>query len=163
MSLTFSRRERMNTTEETILETLVHIYKVQKLLLICITKIGERLILHDKSKMFSDELEGFTNLRTRISDIEFGSVEYQDQLKLLNGTLEHHYKENRHHPEYFKDGISGMNLIDLLEMTVDWIAAAERSKEGNVMKSLPFEKRRFGIDDQLYSVIRNTILYLDGK
>jgi flagellar basal body rod protein FlgC len=150
-------------SHETVLETLLHIYKVQKLLSICMNKICERLIVHDKSKIFSDELEGFTKLSKDIKEIEFGSSEYVEQLSKLNDTLEHHYKENRHHPEHFKNGIVDMNLIDVLEMTVDWMASAERSKEGNVMRSLPFQKQRFVIDDQLYQIIRNTILYLDGK
>ena len=147
----------------TILETLIHIHKVQRLLSVCICKLQERLIVHDRSKIFSDELEHFANLETDIREIEFGTDQYSKQLGMLDTALEHHYRENRHHPEHFVDGINGMNLIDILEMTVDWIAAAERSKNGNVLRSLPFEKERFGIDDQLYRIIKNTILYLDAK
>ena len=149
--------------KNTILETLIHIHKVQRLLAVCISKLQERLIVHDRSKIFSDELDHFSNLLTDIREIEFGSAAYTEQLGVLDSALEHHYRENRHHPEHFVEGIEGMNLIDILEMTVDWMAAAERSKNGNVMRSLPYEKKRFNIDDQLYRVIKNTVVYLDGK
>lgn len=153
----------MDKTDETIITTLVHIHKVQKLLSLCIASLQERLINHDKTKIFSDELVGFAALEDDIRNVSFGSTEYNEVLRNLRDTLEHHYTENRHHPEHFKNGINGMGLIDLLEMTVDWMAAAERSKDGNVMKSLPFQKERYGIGDQLYGIIHNTVEYLDRK
>jgi hypothetical protein len=33
--------------------------------------------------------------------------------------LKHHYENNRHHPEHFKNNIDDMNLIDLIEMLCD--------------------------------------------
>lgn len=109
----------MSKTNETIITTLAHIHKVQKLLAVCISILQERLINHDKSKIFSEELDGFTALGTDISAITFGSTEYSDVIEKLRETLDHHYKENIHHPEHFKNGIVDMNLLDVIEMTVD--------------------------------------------
>ena len=148
---------------ETIITTLEHIHKVQKMLNICMTNIQERLVSHDRSKIFSQELAGFATLDTDISDVTFGSSEYEKVLEQLRDTLDHHYRENSHHPEHFKNGINEMNLLDLLEMTVDWIASAERSNNGNVMTSLPFQKKRYEISDQLFDIIKNTILFIDSK
>lgn len=35
--------------------------------------------------------------------------------------IETHWKNNRHHPEYFKD-ISNMEELDIIEMVCDWYA-----------------------------------------
>jgi len=150
-------------TERTIIETIIHIYKVQKLLAYCISELQERLINHDKSKILSDELNGFTNANKLLSDMTYGSEEYFKNLEHLKETIEHHYQLNRHHPQHFKNGINDMTLIDLLEMTCDWIASSERSKNGNVMLSLQIQKQRFQIEEQLFQIIKNTIHILDAK
>jgi hypothetical protein len=48
-------------------------------------------------------------------------------------------------------------------MTCDWIASAERSKNGNVMISLHVQKDRFKIEEQLYQILKNTIYLLEAK
>lgn len=53
-------------------------------------------------------------------------------------------------------GISGMSLLDLLEMLCDWRAATERHADGNILKSLTINRERFFIGDQLYAVLENT-------
>ncbi len=156
------QQEQLNT-ERTIIETIIHIYKVQKLLATCISQLQERLINHDKSKILSDELKGFTNANKLLSDMAYGSDEYFNNLEQLKETLEQHYQLNRHHPQHFKNGINDMTLIDLMEMTCDWMASAERSKNGNVMISLQVQKERFQIEEQLYQILKNTIHSLDTK
>jgi|LakMenEpi03Aug12_release.lakeMendotaPanAssembly.Ray.scaffolds.fasta_scaffold668721_1 hypothetical protein len=150
-------------TDKTIIETIIHIYRVQKLLALSISELQERLINHDKSKILSDELEGFTKSGKKLSEMEYGSQEYWNNLERMKETLEHHYKLNPHHPQHFKNGINDMTLIDLLEMTCDWIASAERSKNGNVMISLHVQKDRFKIEEQLYQILKNTIYLLEAK
>lgn len=53
-----------------------------------------------------------------------------------------------------------MNLIDILEMTADWICASERSSNGNPFASIAILEERFGIDPQLSKIIENTIRHL---
>jgi len=80
----------------------------------------------------------------------------------MRPAITHHNQKNRHHPEFHGDGISGMNLIDLIEMMCDWKAAGMRHADGNLFKSLLVNKERFGISDQLYEILYNTAVYLDG-
>lgn len=42
-------------------------------------------------------------------------------------------------------------------MLIDWKASSLRSKNGNLEKSLEIQKDRFGIDDQLYQIMKNTL------
>lgn len=53
-----------------------------------------------------------------------------------------------------------MNLIDILEMTIDWICASDRSFNGNPFSSLIVQQQRFDIEPQLLSVIENTMRHL---
>jgi hypothetical protein len=70
---------------------------------------------------------------------------------------EHHYSKNRHHPEFHKEGIDGMDLFDLIEMLVDWKAATERNKNGNIRKSIDINTERFKISPQLKKILENTV------
>lgn len=54
------------------------------------------------------------------------------QLSLAGRALEHDARRlqtpekevfERHHPQHFRDGVAGMNLVDLVVMLADWKAA----------------------------------------
>ena len=142
----------MNVTEDTIR----HIIAVRLLLDSVITEINQRAIAHDASKLESPEKEMFEIWRPRLDELSVDSHEYKEALAQMGEGLAHHYRENRHHPEHFKDGIRGMNLIDLLEMVCDWEAAAARKGQA---VSMEWASKRFGIskDDHIYSIIQNTL------
>lgn len=53
--------------------------------------------------------------------------------------------------------IQRMNLLDLLEMLCDWKAAGERHVNGSIENSLKVNRERFGIDDQLFRILENTV------
>lgn len=53
--------------------------------------------------------------------------------------------------------ISQMSLFDLLEMILDWKAATEMTKDGNIMVSIEENQKRFKYSDELKSILRNTI------
>jgi len=50
-----------------------------------------------------------------------------------------------------------MSLLDVIEMLCDWKAASERTKQGSIAQSLAHNKERFGISDQLFSILTNTV------
>jgi hypothetical protein len=56
-----------------------------------------------------------------------------------------------------------MTLVDMLEMVADWKASSHRQDTGNILYSLVENKERFGISDQLYQIIQNTIEWIDDK
>jgi len=49
-----------------------------------------------------------------------------------------------------------MNLVDFVEMFLDWRAATERHEDGNIFKSIEINKDRFEISEQLCEILRNT-------
>ena len=90
----------------------------------------------------------------------YGSDEYKSFLEGLKPALDRHYSNNRHHPEHFENGISGMNLIDLLEMICDWKASSERHADGNIFNSIEVNQKRFGYSDDLKEILKNTVDFL---
>jgi hypothetical protein len=79
-------------------------------------------------------------------------------LRDMKPALDHHYANNRHHPEHFgEEGIDGMNLFDVLEMFIDWTASTRRHADGDIAKSIEINKKRFGMSDQLAQIFRNTV------
>jgi uncharacterized LabA/DUF88 family protein len=50
-----------------------------------------------------------------------------------------------------------MNLVDLIEMICDWKAATERTKDGNIYKSIEINSERFKMSEQLKNIFNNTL------
>ena len=103
------------------------------------------------------ELDIFVEYTPKLANTTYGSDEYKEHLQGMRKGLKHHYKINSHHPEHYNNGINGMCLLDLIEMLSDWKAATERHADGDIIKSLEINKERFGISDQLYEVLLNTV------
>ena len=116
---------------------------------------------HDRSKLESPEAEVFEVMTEKLKGSTYGSPEYTAMLAEMKPALDHHYAHNRHHPEYHKDGIKGMNLIDLMEMVCDWKAATLRHADGDIEKSLEINQKRFGYSDELRQIFINTIKELE--
>ena len=53
-----------------------------------------------------------------------------------------------------------MNLIDMLEMICDWKAASERHADGDILKSIEINQKRFGYSDDLKNILINTAIFL---
>ncbi len=139
-------------------ETWQHIHEVQKLLHLMQTLLGERALEHDSGKIFHpEEFAVFAEYTPLLKDVEYGSDEYKSSLERMGSAIQHHQRNNRHHPEMFENGIDDMNLVDLVEMFCDWKAATLRSKNGNIRKSIDIQQDRFGMSDQLVKIFKNTI------
>lgn len=139
-------------------DTLKHIKRVRELLKLIIKEIIFRGERHDNSKLISPEKEVFDKYTPKLKNSTYGSDEYKSFLKGMGKGLKHHYENNRHHPEYWKNGINDMDLVDIIEMLMDWKAASERHNDGDIMKSLEIQKDRFNISPQLIKIMKNTIL-----
>ncbi len=136
--------------------TMRHIERVRNLINLCIRDLMKRGEEHDQSKLESPEVELFTEFTPKLADCTYGSPEYEDFRKKLGPALEHHYANNSHHTEFHKNGINDMNLLDILEMFVDWKAASERHNNGNILKSIEINANRYGISPQLCKIMENT-------
>jgi len=122
-----------------------------------IHRLTIRAVHHDLSKLTEPEKSGYDQLTTRLADVVYGSPEYRAALAEAKPTIAHHYANNSHHPEHYPNGIAGMSLLDLVEMACDWKAASERTKQGSIAASLTHNRVRFEIDDQLSSILENTV------
>lgn len=150
----------MSESDEIILaklETVKHIHKVRAYLYQMIKELDNRAFLHDKSKLESPEQETFGKYTSELAKTEYGTPEYDALLAKVRPALEHHYANNRHHPQHWPNGIDDMTLIDLVEMLCDWKAATERIKDGNIRKSIDHNVQRFGLSPQLAKIFHNTV------
>ena len=139
------------------LETVKHIHKVRELLYAMIVELDKRARLHDLSKLESPEAEIFGEYTPELAKTEYDSPEYKELLKKVQVAIDHHYANNRHHPEHWPHGINDMTLIDLVEMLVDWKAATARNKNGNIKTSIEKNTKRYGMSDQLAQIMQNTV------
>lgn len=98
----------------------------------------------------------------KLAATTFGSPEFIANKAAMRPTLEHHYARNRHHPEHHKNGVDDMNLLDVIEMLVDWKASSERHNDGNILKSIEINSNHFHISPQLRRILENTAKLLDG-
>jgi hypothetical protein len=155
----------MNSEEE----TKKHIVEVAKLLSTISSELLKRAESHDASKLESPEKEEFDKYNDLLSNVVYGSPEYDELRKKLGPALIHHYSTNSHHPEFYylngyckteKDSIGTMDLVDIVEMLCDWKAASLRNKDGDIEKSLLINEKRFGINKQLTDIFRNTVILL---
>jgi hypothetical protein len=143
-------------------DTLKHIRQVH--IGVMISALWYRALDHDNTKLKPGEVECFDIYTPKLANCTYGSSEYKTFLSELKPALDHHYANNRHHPEHFENGIRGMNLVDLMEMFCDWYAATKRHNDGDLMKSIDINQKRFDYSDDLRSIFENTYRDLfEGK
>jgi hypothetical protein len=143
-------------------DTLIHIRRVQALLGRMARNLLERGEVHDASKLGPEEKPLFDEMTPLLKSLTYGSDEYKASLEKLGVALKHHYAVNSHHPEHFSNGVSGMNILDVLEMLCDWKAASERTSNGDIHKSVEIGITQFSISPQLADILRNSISLVQG-
>jgi len=143
-------------------ETWEHINTVMKLLERFKAMLAERQFSHDRSKLAPPEVETFTEFTPKLAGSTYGSAEYKSYLAAMKPALDHHYAANRHHPEHHDEGVDGMNLVDVVEMFIDWKAATLRHDDGDMLKSIAINRERFGISEQLCCIFENTVALFEG-
>ncbi len=137
--------------------TMRHIERVRNLLNVMVCELLKRGELHDQSKLDTPEVQDFTRLTPILAGTTYGSPEYNEAKSSMADALQHHYANNRHHPEHWKRGIRDMNLLDLIEMFCDWKAASERHNDGNIRKSIEINGPRFQMPLELIEIFENTV------
>lgn len=137
-------------------DTLTHIKRVSESMMMAATELLMRATVHDLSKLEEPEKGIVDKFTPMLASSTYGSDEYKQFLIDMKPMLDHHYKNNSHHPEHYKNGIDGMDLFDVIEMFFDWKAAGERHANGNIFKSIEHNRERFKMSDQLVSIFVNT-------
>jgi hypothetical protein len=136
--------------------TLAHIHAVRDNLETFVAALLARGRVHDASKLSPEEKPVFDRVFPLLKGVAYGSPEWDAVIEQARPALEHHYRCNSHHPEYYGSaGIAGMDLFDVVEMLCDWIASAKRNPADGV--KLDHNVGLFGIDRQLASILANTL------
>lgn len=131
----------MNKYDSTA-DTLLHIKRVNELLLIFSSELMSRAIVHDNSKLESPEKELFDEFTPKLKGTTYGSDEYKSYLSELKVALDHHYANNSHHPEHtfsrevWKDieGYEGIYQVSDLGRVKRVESTVVRKKQGNFTK-----------------------------
>jgi hypothetical protein len=144
-------------------KTLRHIETVRNYINMVIHALLMRQEQHDQTKLQEPEASAFEIYTEKLRGCTYGSPEYHQFLKEMQVPLDHHYAEYRHHPEHFPNGIQGMNLIDLLEMICDWKSSTMRHHDGDIMKSIDINQKRFGYSDELKAILVNTAKWMNDN
>lgn len=160
------RQEKINELNINTLDIdeLKHIEATHKYFNKCIRDITDRQERHDQSKLEKLEVETFEVYTPKLKSATYLSPEYNQFLKEMKPALDNHYKVNKsHHPEGNERGIRGMDLLDLVEMIVDWKASGLRMKDGDIFKSIEMNQKRFGYSDELKDIFNNTAKFLNSQ
>lgn len=139
------------------LETFKHIHRVRHFLFLMMEELDRRAREHDASKLDSPEAEIFGEWTPELAKVEYMSPEYKVLMEKVRPATDHHYANNRHHPEHWPKGVEDMTLCDLVEMLCDWKAATERNKNGNIRTSIEKNTARYNLSPQLAQVMQNTV------
>lgn len=144
-------------------ETQKHIEQVRQYLYKAVNDLADRAWRHDASKLVSPEVEVFDEFTPKLAGSTYGSDEYKGFLAGMKVGLDHHYAANDHHPEHFAGGIGDMNLVQLMEMLADWLAATKRHADGDIRRSIEQNQARFGYSDELKRLLLNTLPLLEAE
>ena len=139
------------------MEVLKHVNEVRKNIWKLIMELDHRGRIHDSTKFESPEREIYAATLPKLAVTVYDSPEYKKLLEESKIAIEHHWANNRHHPEWHSNGIADMDLIDLLEMIADWVAATKRNKNGNIHRSIVLNTPKYQITSQLASILTNTV------
>jgi hypothetical protein len=139
------------------LEILKHIQLVRENIGTVTRELGQRADAHDASKLEEPERALMADNMDLLGETTYGTPEYEALLEKIKPALEHHYSCNRHHPQFHKEGVDDMDLVDIVELLADWIAATKRNKNGNIRKSIEVNAKRFNISPQLTKILENTV------
>lgn len=117
----------------------------------------KRLFIHDFSKYMPFEAKIYSQSIQTLKNTTYGTPSYTKAEDEVRPAIDHHYKFNRHHVKFHKNGINDMTFIDILEMIIDWASAIKRHKDGDLNRSLEYNKKRYEMSEQLFGIFKNTI------
>lgn len=146
-----------------VFKTLRHIEAVRNHINTVIRELLIRGEQHDQTKLQAPEVEVFDKFTPKLRGLTYGSPEYKACMEQMKPAIEHHNAHNRHHPEHHAHGIKDMTLIDLMELLCDWKAASMRHNDGNILKSIELNQKRFKYTKELRLILENTAKWLDAQ
>ena len=136
-------------------ETRLHIAEVAGRLEAICQELRRRAAAHDQSKFSDAEKVIYAKVVPKLKMLPWRTSEYSRIAAELGPALDHHYRNNSHHPEHYPGGISGMDLIDIIEMYCDWAAATLRPGNGDMARTLTINAARYGLAGPLKDLLWN--------
>jgi len=159
--ITYEEAETMDIALDVLCDTILHVSEIQEALEEMSSELRKRGLAHDRTKFQELEFDAFTSTRLRFKKVDYGTPEYKALVDEIKPVVDHHYANNRHHPNYHEHGINSMTLIDIAEMLADWKVAARRSPNNKFKDTLEFAFNKHGISKQLGQIIKNTLKELN--
>ena len=111
-------------------------------------EIINRAIVHDNSKFSKEELYALSSISSAKALTDPNVLLSNDQQKLV----EMHWKNNRHHPEYFS-AITNMSEIDIIEMCCDWHARSVQFGTNLIEFAKVRQENRFHFPKEMFNKI----------
>jgi hypothetical protein len=146
----------MNKTDNMINKHIASVQlRIEKLSL----ELEKRIMLHDSSKLEEPEHSMWLEMDKEKDKPAYGTSEYFERKERFAKVFEQHYnnEKNTHHPEHFLNGVDDMNIIDVVEMLCDWVSYKKVISYTEASKIIDENSERFGISDQLASILKNTL------
>jgi len=128
-------------------------------------ELDRRALGHDLSKLALDELEGFVRINETARTHPYGSVEYETSLaseKRPGGCIALHFRRNSHHPEFHALDHE-MGFLDIIEMVLDWKAAADTYGTNTLRESLPVNRERFRFTAPQWWLIEQVVNWIEPE
>lgn len=136
-----------------------HIQSVRKKMSEIAGIIVERAEHHDESKLKDPEFSGFIQM-DKEPRYEYNSQGYKDKMKRFAWLFEHHWANNRHHPEFFKNqgGFeSQANIVDIVEMLCDWTSYKKSISYTEAINIVHAQCKRFHFSETMENILLNTL------
>lgn len=121
---------------------------------ICVELI-KRAMLHDLSKFSKVEMNCFAPKAGMLKTMQYGSIDYFSFLNEEKEAIQHHYKINTHHPEYYNNDYTKMSMYDIIEMYCDFKSSVKKNKNGNLDRSFEINKNRFHLSDEIINLMKS--------
>lgn len=83
------------------IDTYKHIQNVQIFMSSAFINLWQRSQNHDRTKLVTPEVEVFDEYAPKLASTTYGSESYELAREAMKPALDHHYKFNDHHPEYY--------------------------------------------------------------
>jgi len=152
----------MNNEATTVLATLIrHRGYINASLEALACELRARGHLHDQSKLEPNELEGFIEINRVAREHGPGTPEYEAVLRDADCIVEH-FSKNSHHPEHHA-ATSDMGWLDIIEMVLDWKAAADTYGQRTLRGSLDYQRKRHDFSDSQWWLIMQVVDWVEPQ
>jgi len=133
------------------LDSLLHIKKVSQNINKVSIELIKRSIKHDDSKFESPEKEELDKVVPILKQGK-DAPNYEQAKIGAKKLMKVHKSKNSHHPEFYKNGVDGMNLLDLVEYISDMKAESQDNLEETLLKNA----KKYDWNEQLLNIMKNT-------